>query len=200
MKDPKTSKTLWANIIAIVALVVQSKTGYLASLEDQAIALGFINLILRIVTKDQLDWSQVKKTPFIALLIIPLIGCAGMNFEKHEIAMELAVRATTARVLENNPGWSESAYNITADVIKKAEAGEFVCLKDLERAVIGRIPWAEITPEEQVLALLLIGTVRSDLESYLEHRGVKTPGDFAVSVAKVLSWVNQTAGVTGNFN
>lgn len=52
------SKTLWANAIAIVAMIVQGITGHvLISLELQATILGVVNMILRLVTKQPISWS-----------------------------------------------------------------------------------------------------------------------------------------------
>ncbi len=45
------SKTLWINVIAAVAVFVQSQYGYAVSPELQAYALLAINLSLRTVTK-----------------------------------------------------------------------------------------------------------------------------------------------------
>ena len=50
-----TSKTLWVNLLAIVALVAQGQFGYLLDAEAQAALLAIINLILRIITKKGLS-------------------------------------------------------------------------------------------------------------------------------------------------
>lgn len=44
------SKTLWANIIALVALLLQSRYGFIISIEEQAAAIVIVNVILRAVT------------------------------------------------------------------------------------------------------------------------------------------------------
>lgn len=51
------SKTLWVNLIAIAAMEVQSRTGYVIPAEGQAALLAVVNLVLRIVTDKPLDWS-----------------------------------------------------------------------------------------------------------------------------------------------
>lgn len=51
------SKTLWTNTLAVVALVVQGKLGYVISPEDMVIAMGVINVILRAITKHEVVWS-----------------------------------------------------------------------------------------------------------------------------------------------
>ena len=50
-----TSKTLWLNLLAIVALVAQAEFGYILDVEAQAALLAVINLILRIITKKGLS-------------------------------------------------------------------------------------------------------------------------------------------------
>ncbi len=65
MADPTTdttvwwaSRTLWVNVIAIVAMVLQGITGHvLISMELQATILGVINMLLRLVTKTPVVWS-----------------------------------------------------------------------------------------------------------------------------------------------
>ena len=50
-----SSKTFWVNILACVALVVQSQTGFVVSLEEQTAGLAIINLVLRAVTSTGLS-------------------------------------------------------------------------------------------------------------------------------------------------
>ena len=50
-----TSKTLWVNLLAIVAFGVQTEFGYILDAEAQAVILAVINLILRVVTKKGLS-------------------------------------------------------------------------------------------------------------------------------------------------
>ena len=50
-----TSKTLWLNLLAIVALVAQAEFGYILDVEAQAVILAGINLLLRALTKKGLS-------------------------------------------------------------------------------------------------------------------------------------------------
>lgn len=51
------SKTLWVNVIALVAFIAQGVTGKLIiSAEIQAGALAAINFILRLITKAPVVW------------------------------------------------------------------------------------------------------------------------------------------------
>lgn len=58
-----TSKMLWVNVVGISAMVAQRWTGFLVPVEDQAIVLGLINLILRLITKQPLGWSNETQAP-----------------------------------------------------------------------------------------------------------------------------------------
>jgi low temperature requirement protein LtrA len=51
------SKTLWVNLLSVIALVVQTQTGFIVDAEAQVALLGVINLVLRAVTKSHLNWK-----------------------------------------------------------------------------------------------------------------------------------------------
>ena len=51
------SKTLWVNMLAIAALIIQSQTGYVFSPEAQVSILGVLNVLLRVVTKIPIEWK-----------------------------------------------------------------------------------------------------------------------------------------------
>ncbi len=57
-----TSKTIWINLLAAIALLVQHFTHYVIDVSVQAAALVVINFILRIVTKEEVVWSLKKKS------------------------------------------------------------------------------------------------------------------------------------------
>ena len=58
MKRWYSSKTLWVNIISVVAILAQ---GYykkdVLTIETQTALLGVVNLILRVITKEQINWT-----------------------------------------------------------------------------------------------------------------------------------------------
>lgn len=58
MKTWYTSKTLWVNAIAALALIVQSRYGFVIDAEIQAAILTIINLILRISTRQEINWNK----------------------------------------------------------------------------------------------------------------------------------------------
>jgi len=52
------SKTFWVNIIALVAMVVQGLTGNeVINIEVQAAILSAINIVLRFITKQPVEWK-----------------------------------------------------------------------------------------------------------------------------------------------
>lgn len=54
------SKTFWVNLLALVAIVVQSLTGFVMSIEAQASILAVVNVVLRLVTKEAITWGEGK--------------------------------------------------------------------------------------------------------------------------------------------
>lgn len=50
------SKTFWVNILSALAIVVQTKTGFIVDPTTQALALTFVNGVLRAVTKSPISW------------------------------------------------------------------------------------------------------------------------------------------------
>ena len=57
MKTWYLSKTLWLNVLAAIALLLQTRYGFILDPEAQAGLLTVINIILRLVTKAPLDWA-----------------------------------------------------------------------------------------------------------------------------------------------
>lgn len=50
------SKTLWTNIIAVGAIIIESEYGYPITAETQLIVLGLVNFVLRLVTKEEIQF------------------------------------------------------------------------------------------------------------------------------------------------
>lgn len=57
MKDWWKSKTLWINVIAISGIIIRSEFGLVLTPEGEVAILGFINLVLRAVTKEKIEWK-----------------------------------------------------------------------------------------------------------------------------------------------
>ena len=56
-----TSKTVWINIFAAIAFIVQHYTKFIIDPQVQAAALVIVNFILRIVTKQPVVWTLKAK-------------------------------------------------------------------------------------------------------------------------------------------
>jgi len=52
-----TSKTLWVNVLAIAALIVESYTGHGLTPETQVVILGAVNILLRLITRTEIIWK-----------------------------------------------------------------------------------------------------------------------------------------------
>lgn len=50
------SKALWVGAVALVATGIQAKWGFVVSPEYQGYALSAIMIILRIITKEPVEW------------------------------------------------------------------------------------------------------------------------------------------------
>ena len=46
---------LWINIISVAAIVAQTEYGYIVSPNLQVIALGIVNFVVRLITKEELE-------------------------------------------------------------------------------------------------------------------------------------------------
>ena len=55
MKKWIRSKTLWVNLIAIVAIIIQAEYGFVVSPEIELMVLGAVNLVLRKLTNEGLE-------------------------------------------------------------------------------------------------------------------------------------------------
>ena len=53
------SKTFWVNVLAVLGMVVQGLTGqqFLVDTGTQATILAVLNIVLRTVTKQPVNWS-----------------------------------------------------------------------------------------------------------------------------------------------
>ncbi len=213
MKSPFKSKTLWVNIIGILAMLGQSQFGFVVAAEDQAVALGAINLILRLITREQIDWSTPINNirgsarrylvasmlcfSLAGLVALPLLSGCSMagRIANDDIAAQLVVRAAAGRVLDQRPDWTEATYRITGELIELVRSEPHVSLAGLEEAVIDRVNWNELTPEDQAILQVLISAARTDLEVALEKRGVSEPGETKIAMQRVLGWINQSAEI-----
>jgi len=57
MKEYIKSKTLWLNIIALIAIISAGQFGLVLDGTIQAAMLVMINVLLRMITKEELVWG-----------------------------------------------------------------------------------------------------------------------------------------------
>lgn len=55
------SKTIIVNIIALIALIIQTRTGFIIGIGEQTAILTIINMILRLITKEPIELSYKHK-------------------------------------------------------------------------------------------------------------------------------------------
>ena len=53
-----TSKTLWVNAIAIIAIIAQGQFGFIIDPVVQLAILGVVNIILRAITGEDIVWGS----------------------------------------------------------------------------------------------------------------------------------------------
>ncbi|AJF07778.1 hypothetical protein [Geoalkalibacter subterraneus] len=58
------SKTFWTNVVALLAMVLQSFTGFVIDPETQVSLLAAINVALRLMTKEPVTWGD-KTDPHV---------------------------------------------------------------------------------------------------------------------------------------
>jgi predicted RNase H-like HicB family nuclease len=114
-----TSKTLWVNGLAFIAMLVQSQTGVIMDAELQIAILAVINLVLRLVTKKEINWKNSSTGALIILMaavfsfsMITMPGCATKGTTGTEATDEAAQWDQTA----------VKAYQLTGLSIQTAQA------------------------------------------------------------------------------
>lgn len=61
MKVWYRSKTLWVNLIAVVALIAQAQYGFVIAPAEQVGILALINLVLRAITNEELTLEEKEE-------------------------------------------------------------------------------------------------------------------------------------------
>lgn len=56
-KNYITSKTMWVNFVAIIAIVAQGQFGFVIDPAAQAAMIVMINMVLRAITGENLSWN-----------------------------------------------------------------------------------------------------------------------------------------------
>lgn len=61
MKKWYRSKTFWVNLIGIGAIILQCEYGFIIEPEHEVMILGLVNLILRLITKEGLEFKKCQQ-------------------------------------------------------------------------------------------------------------------------------------------
>lgn len=152
-----TSKTVWVNIIAFIAMLVQSKTGFVIDADSQIAILAVINLLLRMVTKSAITWKKDDTKIITGLLVIMLFagyGCTAANLEKNTYAT-LSVSQVTY----------DTALSTIGDLYKQGKIPEQTKAEIIEKAK--KYKQAHNTAVAAFLAYKESGLV-ADQENYLD--------------------------------
>lgn len=122
-----TSKTLWVNLIAGIAMLVQSKYGFVIDAEAQAAALTFINIILRLITKKAIDFKGQDKKIITGLILIitsgMIVSCSAARMENN-VFKTLSVSQVTY----------DSALSTVGDLYKQGKLSEDTKQEIIEKA------------------------------------------------------------------
>jgi len=63
------SRILWANILALIAMIVQSRYGFVIALEEQVAILTIANLVLRASGNGGLDFGEFNLNEYLKNLV-----------------------------------------------------------------------------------------------------------------------------------
>ena len=55
------SKTFWVNVIALLGFIVQQRFGFIVDEAIQVQVLGLVNIGLRMLTKEPVNWNPILK-------------------------------------------------------------------------------------------------------------------------------------------
>lgn len=146
-KKAYTSKTLWANIVGIIVILIQAQAGYVIDPVVQTGLLGLINIILRLITKEPIQWGKdsdnsggsdglnglngLNSFGMCLLVILLVSGCAyniknetrEVSATKTMISMREAIVtiAATADQMCTQGTLNQDQCNKVAEMYRKAE-------------------------------------------------------------------------------
>lgn len=129
------SKTIWVNLIAIAAMFLPQYTGVVLDADTQVGILGFVNLVLRLVTKEQLNWTP-KRDDSTPTICGPGSGEAGfisqrLLAELFLIGTALLMMAACATTSGSNPTPLQTAGKsllaVKSTIVTAATATDSLC-------------------------------------------------------------------------
>lgn len=131
------SRTFWVNVVAIVALIVQTYTGYIISPEAQLVVLGFVNTGLRLITKQPIEWPAgrgVSQDGFITSRLA--VATAGAFLFGSLILLTLLILTGCASLQKESPEGlaTKSLLTMKEAVVAAAVAGDGLCKQQILNA------------------------------------------------------------------
>jgi hypothetical protein len=193
------SRTLWFNLIAGIALIVQSQFGFLIDVDAQAGLLTVINLALRVITSQPLEWktespagntagrSRLSLLVFLAFAALWLITACATT------APVTAPGATTPAVTsKDNPMQlaGKSLLAVKSTIVTAASAVDALCKA------------GKIAPDKCTQAKAAYDQAKpaydSAVDAYLlMSQGYGDPAAFGVALARVQTIANNMLQLAG---
>ena len=208
-KNPLTSKTLWVNLIAVAAMLAQGRYGFVIGPESQGYLLGAANLLLRVVTRQPLEWNLSKNEagwvqsmllPWLlitCLLLALLPGCSGPNalikIDGKVDQVEAALIQTAVGVaLTAKPEAVPPAYAVSTAILARIDGGS-VLLSGLDAAVQSEVDDLDLLTAEKQSVMDLVSVIRATIISKLEEEGITDIDQRLVVVKQVIEIVRASA-------
>ena len=127
-----------------------------------------------------------------------MTGCANLGNGKidpsptTQALVKATIQYAVLRAVGGDPSRAIRIAEIASQAIQFAQADDVTTANALEGVVREYIGYADLTPENQLLADTLISVIRAEIEARI---GDKTlDGKTLVQVVAVLTWVRDTAG------
>lgn len=138
----------------------------------------------------------------LALVLLPLpfftTGCQTGNItdtiNNNEALVKASIQYATLRIIDGDTERAErvlDGVNVARNVLDDAE--RVTTVKDLTNIVREKLDWSSISPENQILANLLIDKIAERIVIDIE-RGVIDPESLVV-VGNLLDWVGEAASL-----
>jgi hypothetical protein len=123
--------------------------------------------------------------------VFVMSGCK--TNDQDELALQLVVKAATARLLYEHPEWKDQTISITKNAIAVIDNDPNATIQIITTFVISKINENKLLPEEQALVSVFVDMVSSSIQEYLNSKGIVDNAQQMQIVRKVLVWINETA-------
>jgi hypothetical protein len=136
------------------------------------------------------------KTFTIVALILTLVATTGcLTTQSKTLVVQVAVQLATTKVIDGDRDRAARILAISSAVRAVAGTSRFDSVALLDSYIRTKIDWSKLTPEQTLLANLLLDTIRTELEARV-GTGILT-NDKLLVVAQVASWIESAAQTSG---